>query len=194
MARYDWSNCITSLAFNPNDVRDPTVIYNNVGLVYGGPIVGYTGTDYAFEPINFEPSVGAVDHTIPYKWKQIPLDQFLRDPVTGDIPDAKQALITLNSGTSGANMWNRVVYAWARKPGTAWNLSPIFNGGYLTSLLIAAPIGAITKADGTQVPGIEIAWGVNSLDGSAVDTTNWGTGNPINGVVSLVGILTGWGK
>ena len=174
MAIFDWSNCVTTWHFNPNDVRDPTIVYNVVTNPYGSA-PGYDGTKYDFAPKNFAPNLNVPKPSV---WTTILLDQF------GVTCNAKEVILTGNCGTSGVNQWRGIIYAWFRRPGTDWDLSPIFDGGYSGSLSVHAPVGLVNG-----VPAIEMAWGVNLMD-----PTNWGTGQPCNDGAWLNLILTGWGE
>lgn len=180
MALYSWANTVTQWHFNPNNVRDPTIVFNNTSLVYGGPVTGYSDTPYAFAPINFAPNINSPTASV---WTQIKLDQF------GVSSTAKQVILTGNCGITGKNEWTGTIYAWFRAPGSNWELSPIFDGGYAGSLSVHAPVAL----DASGVPAIEMAWGTNGLD-----STNWGKGDPTNSPIIDQAwfnlILTGWGE
>lgn len=169
-AIFDWSGgCTQPPKANPNNGRDPTIIYNNVSYIYGGPIGGYTNTQYDFTPINFAPNIALAmcsDGTGPKEacagtYTQIPLTQFGL-PVT-----TKRVWLLGNVGIEGVNKWNGRIYIWTRKPGSNWSLSPLVNGGYISQVVIPAAVGLV---NGT--PTIEIAWRAINLN-----TSNWGTGN-----------------
>lgn len=176
MALYNWSNTVTQWHFNPENVRDPTFVFNNTSLVYGGPINGYSNTPYDFTPINFAPTI---NKPIADNFTQIKLDQF------GVSDRAKIVILTGNCGITGPNMWKGTVYVWCRAPGSIWHLSPIFDGGYAGSMCLHVPVALNSEG----VPAIEIAWGTNDLD-----PTNWGTGNHVNDSAWLNLILSGWGE
>jgi len=166
MAVYDWSNTITQWHFNPDDVRDPTIVFNNTNNPIGHA-PGYDGTKYDFAPKNFPPN-----NTVPTQvWTTIPLDQF------GVLPTAKEVVLTGNCGITGAHEWSGTIYAWFRKPGSTWNLSPIFDGGYQGSFCVHAPVGLVNG-----VPAIEMSWGTNGLSIGGGDQA-W-----------LTIILTAWGE
>ena len=161
-AVYDWSNTCSTWHFNPANVRDPTIVFNNTGLPYGGPVTGYTGTPYAFTPINFAPQTGPAmcsNGTGPTTacagtWTLIPLDQF------GVSATAKEVILTGNAGLSGPDMWTNVIYAWFRAPGSTWALSPIFDGGYYSNVAVHAPVALVSG-----VPNIQMAWAINGTMG-----------------------------
>ena len=88
-------------------------------------------------------------------------------------PTAKEVILTGNCGIVGPGEWTDTIYAWFRVPGSTWNLSPIFDGGYQGSLCVHAPVGLVSG-----VPAIEMAWGTRGLGDTA-----W-----------LTLILTGWGE
>lgn len=167
MAVYDWSNCVTTWHFNPNDVRDPTIVFNNTANAIGSA-PGYDGTVYDFTPKNFAPNTNVPAATT---WTTILLDQF------GVGVTAKEVILTGNCGITGTHMWSGVIYMWFRKPDSTWDLSPIFDGGYDGSFSVHAPVGLVSG-----VPAIEMAWGTDSLDIGYGDEA-W-----------LNAILTAWGE
>ncbi len=165
MAIYDWSNCVTKWHFNPNDVRDPTIVFNNTSNPIGSA-PGYDNTEYDFQPKNFAPNLNVPK---PEYWTSIKLDQF------GVGRCSKQVILTGNCGITGPKMWSGAVYMWFRRPGSDWNLSPIFDGGYAGSFCVHAPVGLID-----DTPAIEMAWGTNGLN---IGDNAW-----------LNAILTAWGE
>jgi hypothetical protein len=179
MAIYNWTNTVITWHFNPDNVRDPTIIYNVVTEAYG-TASGYTGTSYAFSPINFAPNNN--DTTFGSNtYTRILLEQF---GITST--SAKEVIITGNAGASGAHEWTGWIYLWFRAPGSSWDKSPIANFvGTVSNFTVHAPVGL--GADGK--PAIEVAWGTKGFT-----RTNWGTGSSIVDNVWLVGILSAWGE
>jgi hypothetical protein len=174
-AIYDWSNTCFIWHFNPNDVRDPTIIFNNTSDPINN-VSGYSGTEYAFTPINFPPQSALAmcsDGSGPKPfcantWTQITLSQF------GISVTAKEVILTINSGFLGPHMWTNVAYAWFRAPGSSWALSPIYDGGYYSDGAVHVPVGLVNG-----VPTIEAAWRINGTMATGDDA--W-----------LNAILTGW--
>lgn len=169
-AVFDWSNSCATWHFNPNNVRDPTAVFNNTGITNYGECPGYDNTQYAFKPCNFAPSVAASPNQT---WTDIPLGQFGL-PVT-----AKEVILTGNSAISGPNQWTGAIEVWFRKPGSTWALSPIIDGGYKSSFTVHAPVGLING-----IPNIEISWYGLGL--------NIGPAGPSTDTASLNFILSGW--
>jgi hypothetical protein len=167
MAISNWTNTITKLHFNPNNVRDPTIVFNNTANPIGSA-PGYDGTQYDFQPKNFPPNTNVSAATT---WTTILLGQF------GVGPTAKEVILTGNCGITGPNEWKGVIYCWFRRPGSNWDLSPIVDGSYQGSFTVHAPVGLVNGE-----PAIEMAWGVRGL--------NLGQGDE----AYLNIILSGWGE
>ncbi|MES5482289.1 hypothetical protein QMZ05_05980 [Bradyrhizobium sp. INPA03-11B] len=179
-AQYDWSNMCSTWHFNPQNVRDPTIVFNNTSLPNYGVCPGYDNTPYAFTPCNFAPNTtpamcsngtGPTDACASV-WTQIPLAQF------GVPATAKEVLLTGNASIAGPNQWTGTIYAWFRKPGSTWALSPIFDGGYRSSLTVHAPVGLVNG-----LPMIEMAWRGEGL--TLAPAPNYDT-------ATLNLILSGW--
>ncbi|AUC98360.1 MULTISPECIES: hypothetical protein [Bradyrhizobium] len=180
-AQTNWTNTCTTWHFNPNNVRDPTIVFNNTSLPNWGVCPGYDGTPYEFHPCNFAPNTTPAtcsDGTGPKDacantWTQIPLWPQFNIPAT-----AKEVILTGNSYITGPNQWTATVYAWFRAPGSTWALSPIFDGGYMSTLVVHAPVGLVNG-----VPNIEMAW---RAEGATLAPA------PNPDTVALVMILSGW--
>jgi len=167
VAQWNWSNSVTKWYFNPDNVRDPTMVFNNTALPVGGPIPGY-GPPYDFIPINFAPNVGVPAAN----WTTIKLGQF------GIPSTAKQIITTIDSSLMGPSndKWNNTIYSWFRRPGSTWNKSPIQDSGYADCCTVFAPVGIVDNE-----AAIEMAWGfAHALPNG---DTAW-----------LTAILTGWGE
>jgi hypothetical protein len=174
-AVYDWSNTCTIKHYNRDDVRNPTIIFNNTNLPTGH-CKGYDNTEYAFTPCNFAPQPGPAicsdgEGPTPFcagTWTPITLSQF-GIPIT-----AKEILVTLNTGFKGPDMWGNVEYVWFRAGGSTWAMSPIYDGGYWGDDSVPVPVGLVNG-----VPTIEAAWGINGTMAAGDDA--W-----------LNAILSGW--
>lgn len=160
MAVYDWTQLQSKDWINPDNVRDPTIIFNNTALPIGGPVGGYTGTVYAFDPINFASNI-IVPPSPPIAsvWTTVKLGQF-------GIPNTARAIrITGNSGMTGPNMWKAVTYLWVRRKGSDWDLSPVYNGGYIGNFSeLHIPCGVFEGE-----AAVDLAWGLSGLNLAAGD-------------------------
>lgn len=175
MQQIDWSNTVTTWHFNPDNVREPQIVFNNTGVAYGSA-PGFDGTPQDFSPKNFAPN--ASNAGLPYTWTQVHLDQF--NVGAG----AKEVILTGDAGLSGAHMWTGGIYLWFRKPGSMWSKARSFYCGYTGNFTIHVPVGLVNGA-----PTIEMAWGLVGLD-----PINWGTGNAPNDTAWLNMVLSGWGE
>lgn len=146
MAHYDWSNTVTTWHFNPENVRDPAIVFNDTSLPVG-TAPSYVGTSYGFEPVNFAPSINAGSRAT--KWNTIPLDQF------GLPPSAKVVIL---SGYVSTFDWTDHIYVWYRATGSAWDLSPLHDSAYHDAITAFVPVGHTPEG----VPAIDIAWQLNN--------------------------------
>lgn len=175
MTHHNWGNPVTKFYYDRENVRDPTIVFNNVAEVYGTAL-GYTGTDYEMTPLNFAPNINVAS---PTTWTEITLTQFA-------VPDScRVVILTGNAAITGTHALTGTIYLWFRTPGSTWSLSPIFDGGYLGNVCIHVPVAL----NGSNVPAFQMAWGTQGLT-----TTNWGTGAAVTDNATVNLILSSWGE